>query len=68
MTVATGGLAFICTVAILVLCIKHFRLQSLVSSLGLVSLLPPAAEAYHLAEKLLTHITEAPLFLARQPK
>ena len=24
-TVATGGLAFICTVAILVLCIKHFR-------------------------------------------
>ena len=65
-TVATGGLAFICTIAMLVLCIKHFRLQSLVSSLGLVSLLPPPAEAYHLAEKLLTKTTEAPFFLARQ--
>ena len=50
-TVATGGLAFICTIAMLVLCIKHFRLKSLVSSLGLVSLLPASSRSIPFGRK-----------------
>ena len=48
-TVVAGGLACICTIVILVIMVKQFRLQSLVSSLGLVSLIP-LTKAYYLAE------------------
>ena len=63
MTVVTGGLACICAIAILIIMVKQIRLQSLVSSLGLVSLIPPA-KAYYLAETL-TKTTETPYYLAR---
>ena len=63
MTVVTGGLACICAIVILVIMVKQFRLQSLVSSLGLVSLIP-LTKAYYLAETL-TKTTEAPYYLAR---
>ena len=62
-TVVTGGLACICTIAILVIMVKQFRLQSLVSSLGLVSLIP-LTKAYYLVESL-AKSTEAPFYLAR---
>ena len=63
-TVATGALACICRIATLVIGIKQFRLQALVSSLGLVSLIPPT-KAYQLAETMLTKSSEAPFYLAR---
>ena len=53
-----------CSIAILTLSIKQFRLQSLVSSLGLVSLIPPA-KAYYMAEIPLAKTTKTPSFLAR---
>ena len=62
-TVVTGGLACICVIAILVIIVKQFRLQSLVSSLGLVSLILPT-KAYHLVETL-TKTAEAPYYLAQ---
>ena len=63
MTLVTGGLACICTITILVIMIKQIRLQSLVSSLGLVSLIPPT-KALYLVESL-TKATEMPYALAR---
>ena len=63
-TVVAGALAYICSIAILILSIKQFRLQSLISSLGLVSLILPA-KVYYFAETLLAKTTETPLFLAR---
>ena len=45
-TVVAGALACISSIAILILSIKQFRLQSLVSSLGLVSLISPAKVHY----------------------
>ena len=46
MTIVSGGLASICAVVILIIIVKQTRLQSLVSSLGLVSLIPPAKALY----------------------
>ena len=63
-TVAAGVLACICCIAILIIAIKQFRLQSLVSGFGLVSLIP-LTKTYYLAETLLTKSTEAPFYLAR---
>ena len=63
-TVVAGALDCMCSIAILILSIKQFRFQSLVSSLRLVSLIPPA-KAYYLAEILLAQTTEMPSFLVR---
>ena len=63
MTLVTGGLACICAITILVIMVKQIRLQSLVSSLGLGSLIP-LTKAYYLAETL-TKTTEIPYYLAR---
>ena len=63
MTLVTGGLACLCTITILVIMIKQIWLQSLVSSLGLVSLIPPT-KAVYLAESL-TKPTDMSYFLAR---
>ena len=63
-TVAAGALACMCSIAILILSIKQFRIQSLLSSLGLVSLIPPA-KAYYLSEILLAKTMKTPSFLAR---
>ena len=46
MTIVSGGLASICAVVILIILVKQTRLQSLVSSLRLVSLIPPAKALY----------------------
>ena len=62
-TIVTGGLACICTITILVIMVKQIRLQSLVTSLGLVSLIPPT-KALYLAETL-PRATDVPYFLAR---
>ena len=62
MTIVSGGLACICAAVILILIVKQTRLQSLVSSLGLVSLIPSAKALYF------TEIPKAmnvPYFLAR---
>ena len=42
LTIISGSLARICAVIILIIMVKQIRLQSLVTSLGLVSLIPPA--------------------------
>ena len=52
-TVVAGVLACICTIVILVIIVKQVKLQSLVSNLGLVSLIP-LTKAYYLAESLTT--------------
>ena len=44
--IVTGRLAFICTITILIIMVKQIRLQSLVTSLGLVNLIPPAKALY----------------------
>ena len=41
LTIVSGGLASVCMVIILIIMVKQIRLQSLVTSLGLVSLIPP---------------------------
>ena len=46
MTIVSGGLASICMVVILIIIVKQTRLQSLVTSLRLVSLIPPAKALY----------------------
>ena len=62
-TMVTGGLAYVCTIAILIIIVKQIRLQSLMSSLGLVSLIP-LTKAYYLAESLVK-TTDTPYYLAR---
>ena len=52
-TVPAGVLACICTIVIHVIIVKQVKLQSLVSNLGLVSLIP-LTKAYYLAESLTT--------------
>ena len=64
MTLITGGLACICMIMILVIMVKQIRLQSLVSSLGLVSLIPPT-KALYLAESL-TKATEMPILFSKK--
>ena len=64
MTLVTGGLACLCTITILVIMVKQIRLQSLVSCLGLVSLIPPT-KALYLVESL-TKATDMPYSLARE--
>ena len=46
LTIVSGGLASIGLVIILIIMVKQIRLQSLVTSLGLVSLIPPAKALY----------------------
>ena len=62
MTIVSGGLACICAAVILILIVKQTRLQSLVSSLGLVSLIP-SAKALYFTE--IPKATNVPYFLAR---
>ena len=62
LTMVTGGLICLCVIVILIIVVKQIRLQSLVSSLGLVSLIPPT-KAFYLAETF-TKTTETPYFLA----
>ena len=62
--VAAGALASICIIAILIIAINQFRLQSVVSSLGLVSLIPPT-KAYYLSRTFMTTTTETPSYLAK---
>ena len=62
LTIVTGGLACICTIAIIVIMVKQIRLQSLVTSLGLVSLILPV-KAMYLTE--MPRATDVPYFLAR---
>ena len=61
-TIVTGGLACVCMVIILIIMIKQIRLQSLVTSLGLVSLIPPAKALYFTE---LPRATDVPYFLAK---
>ena len=63
MTLITGGLTCRCMIIILVIMVKQIRLQSLVSSLGLVSLILPT-KALYLVETL-KKSTDMPYFLAR---
>ena len=46
LTIVSGSLASIGMVIILIIIVKKIRLQSLVTSLGLVSLIPPAKALY----------------------
>ena len=62
MTIVSGGLACICAVVILIIIVKQTRLQSLVSSLGLVSLIP-SAKALYFTE--MPKATNVPYFLAK---
>ena len=62
MTIVSGGLASICAIVILILLVKQTRLQSLVSSLGLVSLIPPAKALYFTE---MPKATNVPYFLVR---
>ena len=41
LTIVTGRLACMCTIVILIIVVKQIRLQSLVTRLGLASLIPP---------------------------
>ena len=59
----TGALACICVIMTLVIVVKQIKLQSLVSSLGIMNLIP-LTKAYYLFETL-TKTTEAPYYLAR---
>ena len=63
MRIVIGGLDWIYTITILVIMVKQIRLQSLVTSLGLVTLIPPA-KALYLAE-LMPRATDVPYFLAK---
>ena len=62
MTIVSGSLAIICAVIILIIMVKQIRLQSLVTSLGLVSLIPPAKALYFTE---LPKATDVPYFLAK---
>ena len=62
MAIVSGGLASICTVAILIIMVKQIRLQSLVTSLGMVHLIPPAKALYFTE---LPKATNVPYFLAK---
>ena len=61
-TIVSGGLACICMIIILIIMVKQIRLQSLVTSLGLVSLVPPAKALYSTE---LPRATNVPYFLAK---
>ena len=61
-TIVTGGLTCVCMVIILVIMIKQVRLQSLVTSLRLVSLIPPAKALYFTE---LPKARNVPYFLAK---
>ena len=61
LTIVTGGLACICMVIILIIMVKQIRLQSLVTSLGLVSLIPPTKALYFTE---MPRATNVPYFLA----
>ena len=63
LTIATGGLACICIITIVKIMVKHIRLQSLVTSLGLVSLIPPMKALYFTE---LPRATNVPYFLAKK--
>ena len=60
LTMVTGGLTCLCVIVILIIMVKQIRLQSLVSRLGLVSLILPA-KAFYLAETF-TKTTETPYY------
>ena len=62
MTIVTGGLACVCTITIVVIMVKQIQLQSLVTSLGLVSLIPPVKAMYFME---MPSATDVPYFLAR---
>ena len=62
LTIVSGRLACICIVIILVIMVKQIRLQSLVTSLGLVSIIPPAKALYFTE---LPRATNLPYFLAK---
>ena len=62
MTIVSGTLASICAVVILIIVVKQTRLQSLVSSLGLVSLIPSAKALYFTG---MPGATKVPYFLAK---
>ena len=62
LTIVSGGLACIGMVIILIIMVKQIRLQSLVTSLGLVSLIPPTKALYFTE---LPRATNVPYFLAK---
>ena len=62
MTIVSGVLASICAVVILIILVKQTRLQSLVSSLGLVSLIPPTKALYFTE---MPKTANVPYFLAK---
>ena len=62
LTIVSGRLACICMVIILIIMVKQIRLQSLVTSLGLVSLIPPMKALYFTE---LPRATNLPYFLAK---
>ena len=62
LTIVSGRLACIGMVIILIIMVKQIRLQSLVTSLGLVSLIPPAKALYFTE---LPRATNLPYFLAK---
>ena len=62
LTIVSGRLACIGMVIILIIMVKQIRLQSLVTSLGLVSLIPPMKALYFTE---LPRATNLPYFLAK---
>ena len=62
LTIVSGSLASIGMAIILIIMVKQIRLQSLVTSLGLVSLIPPAKALYFTE---LPKATNVPYFLAK---
>ena len=62
MTIVSGGLACICAVIIAIIIVKQTRLHSLLTSLGLVNLIPPT-KALYFSELLRS--TNVPYFLAK---
>ena len=62
LTIVSGGLASIGMVIILIIMVKQIRLQSLVTSLGLVSLILPVKALYLTA---MPKATNVPYFLAK---
>ena len=61
-TIVAGSLASVGMIIILIIMVKQIRLQSLVTSLGLVSLIP-SAKALYLTE--MPKATDVPYFLAK---
>ena len=62
LTIVSGGLSSIGMVIILIIMVKQIRLQSLVTSLGLVSLIPPVKALYFTE---MPKATNVPYFLAK---